>query len=64
MPLFQVIEDDDYNELIVRTDDETMMHAEIVNLVMEVMRLNPEWAKHWLQLGEYMVFENVEWGEA
>lgn len=64
MPLFEVAEDDDHNEFIIRTDDDTGVSAEVVNLVMEAMRLNPSWAKHWLQLAEYMVFENIEWGDA
>ncbi|MCA1800599.1 MAG: hypothetical protein LC687_01985 [Actinobacteria bacterium] len=67
MPLFEVVEGDNYEELLVRTDDDTMIHTDVVNLVMEVMRLNPGFAKHWLQAAEYMVFERgalEEWGEA
>lgn len=64
MPLFEVAEDGEQNEFIVRIDDSSGLSAEVVNLVMEAIRLNPGWAEHWLQLAEYMVFENVEWGDA
>lgn len=62
MNSYEIVESD-HGEMLMR-DDGFYVHSDIMNLVIELIKQNPRFAKLWLGMAEEYVFLNTDVGEA